>query len=180
MLQGSNSDLFGHRKSFLSAGVSFWGETQSAADNWEEARRPDCVASCSLRGILQPAWDALSRRLVGVWVPSHILQTDITKKKEKNPVVYVLVEKTLQLVRDWRKGLLQNCLGADLAAWFFHQWSASHSVLSTGLCFNCYLALWIYLFEKVQVQLFVVFYILGPKKSSCHGILEWDGTSVVL
>lgn len=122
MLQGSNSDLFGHRKSFLSAGVSFWGETQSAADNWEEARRPDCVASCSLRGILQPAWDALSRRLVGVWVPSHILQTDITKKKEKNPVVYVLVEKTLQLVRDWRKGLLQNCLGADPAAWFFHQW----------------------------------------------------------
>lgn len=50
MLQGSNSDLFGHRKSFLSAGVSFWGETQSAADNWEEARRPDCVASCSLHG----------------------------------------------------------------------------------------------------------------------------------
>lgn len=32
MLQESDSDLFGHRKGFLSAGADFWGETQSAAD----------------------------------------------------------------------------------------------------------------------------------------------------
>lgn len=46
MAQESKSDLFGPRKDFLSAGVTFWGKPQSASDIREDAlRRPDWPAT---------------------------------------------------------------------------------------------------------------------------------------
>ena len=112
MRRESNSDLFGHRKGFLSAGVHFWGETSSAADIWKEALEGQTG--------LQPAQAALLRRSVGVWTPCHILQTDIPKNRT---VVCVLVEQALPTWEELEKGTLgSNCLGANTVARFSHEW----------------------------------------------------------
>lgn len=88
MLQESNSDLFGHRKGFLSAGVNFWGETQSAADIWEEALEGQTR--------LHPA--ACSRHTpaeVGGSTSSPSYPADRHSRKQNKAVVCVLVEKAL-------------------------------------------------------------------------------------
>lgn len=62
------------------------------------------LSKARLGRILQPAWATLLQRLVGVWAPSHILQSDI--QKNNKTVVCVLMEKTLSAWLELEKGPL--------------------------------------------------------------------------
>lgn len=88
MLQESDSDLFGHRKGFLSAGADFWGETQSAADIWEDARGGQT-------GLQPAACSGPAPAEVGGSMSSRSDPADGRSKKQSKTVVCVLVEKLL-------------------------------------------------------------------------------------
>lgn len=88
MLQESNSDLFGHRKGFLSAGVNFWGETQSATDIWEDALEGQT-------GLHPAACRGHTLAEVGGSTSSRSYPADRPSKTQNKTVVCVLMEKAL-------------------------------------------------------------------------------------
>lgn len=128
MLWESSNDLFGHRKGFLSAGVT-------------SGVRPGCRRH--LRGCFRrPQWaaaftghthaeDGGSKSTQSC--PAADIQQNKTKQQNKT-VVCVLMEQGLSARWELDSELLRNCLGANPVAWFSHQW-CQHLIWSAILAY---------------------------------------------
>lgn len=125
MLQESHSDLFGHRKGFLSAGVNFWGETQSAADIWEDAFEGQTgphPAACLGHTLAEVGWGMSSQSYPAV---RH-------SKKQQNCSLCLDGKNSLSLVGTRERASLRNCRGANPLAWLSHQW-CQHPILCSAV-----------------------------------------------
>lgn len=162
MLQEPNSDLLGHRKSFLSAGVT-----------------------SGVRPSLPPTSERmLSEARLGC--PGHTLaevggrtrsQTSPARQTLKNKTELECVSwwnKFSQLGRNWRKNCEEPFRSKSCCVVLPPMASASKLMLRVGLCFKHCFVLGICWFEKVQVQLLVTSDSAKNVKLSGNVRVSWD------
>lgn len=162
MWRESNSDLFGPWEGFLSAGVHFRVRPRLLQTSERALEGGTWAAACSGHTPYRGRWE------YGLPVIS------CRQTFQKTKLSFVLVEKLLSHGRNWRKRTLEsNCLGQIL-------------LLSFPICvISIPLDAMYCMFQPPPVSLNLLFarsgiapcyLLMEPWKSSCHGILEWDGT----
>lgn len=147
MLWESSNDLFGHRKGFLSAGVTSGVRPGCHRHLRGRFRRPEWAAAFTGR---TRAEDGGSKSTQSC--PAADIQQNKTKQ---NCSVCLDGTGSLSPVRTGQ-GTLEKLFRSQSCCMVFPSVvSASHLKLNIGLHFNCCLVLWIGFFEKVQVQFLV-------------------------
>lgn len=166
MLQESNSDLLGHRKRFLSAGVTSGVRPslpQTSERMLSEARR-----GCTGHTLAEVGGRTRSQ--------SSPARQTLKNKTEQNWSVYLDGTSSLSLIGTGER-TVRNRSEANRVAWFSHQWH-QHLNWCSGLAYVSITAWYLEFVDLKRSKYSSLLPLIAPKKSSYNGMLEWAGTSM--